>query len=394
MRTDNRMRNGLIALAAVLVAGLVAVWFLRTYERVERVVHLPPRGEAGYNPLYALRQALSRDDVPAMSRQRLELSSHPLQPGDTVLLYTDPGVLRDADVDALLDWVDSGGHLLVRTPPMRRDDRLHARLLDELGVEPMEDTAPQCLDFQVESQEHHVEFCRGRRFRLIDVEPELSWGNVRDGYAYARLAFGEGHVDVLADFDFLANGEARSMLEALADASAPPRGGLRDVPHQALARQVLAPNYGRGTVHLIYAAQMPSLLQRLLREGWPVWAPLMLALLGWLWARAQRFGPQLPPPMPERRSLLEHVRAAGEHLFRYRRGVLLYSAVRQAFLARLRRRDPVAAALAGRAQVEAIAQRLAVPADPLQRALQTPASDDKVAFRDRIALLIQLRNRL
>ena len=29
----------------------------------------------------------------------------------------------------------------------------------------------------------------------------------------------------------------------------------------ALARQVLSPNYGKGTMHLVYDAQMPSLLR-------------------------------------------------------------------------------------------------------------------------------------
>ena len=174
----------------------------------------------------------------------------------------------------------------------------------------------------------------------------------------------------------------------------PPDGGLRDGPHRALARQVLAPNYGLGTVHLVYAAQMPSLWRTVLLRGWMVWAPLLLALAAWLWMRMQRFGPLVPAPAAERRSLLEHVRASGEHLYRYGRGVMLYAAVRQAFLARLRRRDAVAAALSGEPQVAAIAERTGLPADRIRTALHAPASHDRQAFRDRIALLIHLRNRL
>ena len=95
-----------------------------------------------------------------------------------------------------------------------------------------------------------------------------------------------------------------------------------------------------------------------------------------------------------RRSLLEHVRASGEHLYRYGRGVMLYAAVRQAFLARLRRRDAVAAALSGEPQVAALAERTGLPAERIRTALNAPASHDRQAFRDRIALLIHLRNRL
>ncbi len=149
-----------------------------------------------------------------------------------------------------------------------------------------------------------------------------------------------------------------------------------------------------GTVHLVYAAQMPSLLRSVLLHGWPVWAPLLLALLAWLWARAQRFGPVVPAPAAERRSLLEHVRASGQHLSRYNKHPLLYQAVKHSFLARLRRRDPLTAALVGAAQAAALAQHFGLPLDTVQRALQSPASHDTAAFRERVATLIQLRNRL
>lgn len=381
---------GLIVLAGLLIAAGTH-WFQRNYHRVEQTLYLPPTGEAAYNPLYALRRALEADGVKAQSRQRLALDAHPPGPRDTVLLFNEASGLDGDQTRRLLDWVEQGGHLLVRTPPRRIwDGSPDPLLFNALGVETREQS--QCADLQVEGQRPHVEFCRGRRFRLHDVEPELAWGDLGAGYVYARLAHGEGHVDVLADFDFLVNqGEPGN---PFADPLKRPQGGLRDVPHQALARQVLAPNYGAGTMHLVYAADMPSLLRTILFRGWMVWGPLLVALLAWLWSRMRPFGPPLPAPSMDRRSLLEHVRASGDHLFRYGRGVLLYTAARQAFLARLRRRDPMAAALAGEAQVEAVAERLGVPADTARTALQTPSTHDKTGFRDRISTLIQLRNRL
>ena len=122
--------------------------------------------------------------------------------------------------------------------------------------------------------------------------------------------------------------------------------------------------------------------------------PLLLALLAWLWMRSQRFGSLLPSPREERRSLLEHVRASGEHLHRYGKTPLLYAAARQAFLTRLRRRAPVAAALEGEAQARAIADHLRLSPEQVRTALQVPASRDDAALRDRIALLIRMRNQL
>src|SRR5690606_20629964 len=163
------------------------------------------------------------------------------------------------------------------------------------------------------------------RFTMLAVEPLHAWGDLDSGYAYARLAHGDGTVDVLADFGFLTNGR------------------LEQPTFSILARQLLQPGWKRGTVHLVYAADMP-----------PLWR--LLARVAGLWLRTRRFGPRVPSPEPARRALLEHVQASGEHLWRYGRASTLYAAVREVFIARLRRRDPLAAALDGRAQAEAIAR--------------------------------------
>jgi hypothetical protein len=390
----NGTRNALIALGVVVLLGLVIAWFLHTYERVEREITLPPRGEASYNPLYALKKTLQAQGITVNSRQRLSLGVHPLGARDTLLVLNDPRSMTPVDARHLLDWVAGGGHLMLRTPPGVTEEDSTVPVLDALGIL-LTDESPECEPLQVEGEEHHVEFCSGRRFffDFEEVKPLHSWGDLQAGYVYARIAHGRGKVDVLADFDFLTNSGPSSGNPFMAD-DGPVVGGLRDVPHRALARQLLAPNYGQGTVHLVYAAQMPSLWRRVLMQGWMVWVPLLLALLAWLWLRAQRFGPLLPPPATERRSLLEHVRASGAHLFRYHKRAPLYFAVRQSFLARLRRRDPFAASLHGEPQISAIAERLGVSANSVRVALQVPAPHDKLAFRDRISTLIQMRNRL
>lgn len=390
----SRARHGLIAVLAAAVLALVAAWFVHSYEKVVEDVALPPRGEAGYNPLYALGKTLQAQGLTVESRQRLDLRAQALAPGDTLLVLGDPRTIGALDVQDLLAWVQSGGHLLLRTPPTEAwDDDDPVPVLDALGVV-LSDDEPECEPLQVQGQGGHVEFCRGRRFQFEGVVPELAWGDLAASYVYARLAYGDGHVDLLADFDFLTNAGGVAARTPAPAGGEPPVGGLRDVPHQALARQLLAPNQGRGTVHLVYAAQVPSLLRSVLLQGWLIWAPLLLALLAWLWSRAQRFGPELPALAGERRSLLEHVRASGEHLWRYRKRPLLYHAVRQSFLARLRRRDPVAAALGGEPQTQALAQRFSLSLDTVRRALQAPGPHDTAAFRERVATLIQLRNRL
>lgn len=379
-----RWRNALIALLALLLAACVVIWFLRTFERGKHEITLPAYGEPTYNPLFALRESLRKDAVKAESRRQLDLPAMRLQPHDTVLLLDDPRQLLPPQVDALLDWIEFGGHLLLRVPAPDDDiDGDEGALPSRLGLTPAAVPA-RCQPWRVAGQPEHHEFCSGNRFTLDKkARTELRWSDGKDAtLAYARLRYGLGRVDVLADMDFLRNGNNGM------------DSGLRDIPHRDLARLVLAPNYGKGTIHLIYATEAPSLWKLLFKRGWPVWLPLLLALLAWLWARSQRFGALLPSPREERRSLLEHVRASGEHLHRYGKTPLLYDAVRQAFLARLRRRAPLAAALSGDAQAHAIAEHLQWPLARVHNALQLPASQDDTALRERIRLLIQMRNQL
>ncbi|WP_433853263.1 DUF4350 domain-containing protein [Stenotrophomonas nitritireducens] len=378
-----RWRNALIALAVLLLAGVAVMWFLRTYQRVCEQATLPAYGEPSFNPLFALRETLRRDGVEAETRRTLDLPAMRLQARDTVLLLDDPRQLAPEQVEQLADWVEYGGHLLLRMP--RADEALDGErtLLGRFGITPSE-AAPRCQPWQVQGQEEHQEFCAGPRFTLGEnARAERRWGDAADDtLAYARLRYGSGRVDVLADMDFLRNGQDERDT------------GLRDQPHRDLARLVLAPNYGKGRMHLVYAAEAPSLWRTVLQRGWPIWLPLLLALLAWLWMRAQRFGPLLPSPRQERRSLLEHVRASGEHLHRYGKSPLLYDAVLQSFLARLRRRAPLAAALTGDAQLQAIADHLRWPLERVRLAMQLPPSRDDAALRERIALLIQMRNQL
>ena len=426
----NAIRAILLALAVSgLVAGFVA-WWTHTYVRVTKTIDLPPKGEASYNPLYALKIALRKDGQQADSRPRLSLDAHPPKPADTLLMLGDTRTLSAAETARLLAWVEAGGHLIVRTPPPSAAiGGKDVPLLSDIGIVPVDDEvagsdvaddvfaksesakiepakgesskgesskdesskdessddiaddeASTCLRLQVQKMDEHIEFCEGRPFYFVDEDAEAiaSWGDEETGeYGFARVPWGEGSVDVLADLDFLVNQK------------------LEDGPHRALTRQLLQPNYARGgTFHLIYSANMPPLWRLLLDHAWRVLLPLLLALLVWLWMRAERLGPLRPSPSPDRRSLLEHVQASGDHLYRYGRRATLYAAVHDAYVRQLCRRDPYAAALEGPAQIDAIAKRTGMATADIQAALRYPRSGDARDFVLRITQLLQLRKRL
>ena len=362
-------------LALALAAG--TGWWFATFHRVERWIDLPPRGEASYNPLYALKATLRADGQRVESRQRLQLSQLSLAPQDTVLVYSDPRTLAPDEVDALLAFAARGGHVVLRVPPYENHAGTHlsAFLARRLSLQPVL-LRSRCIALLPGARDPGWGFCQGARFRLRDDAPaSLQWGDA-DGLVFARMVRGAGSVDLWSDLMFLDN------------------QALRMPSNRLLARQLLAPNYGRGTFHLVYAANMPPLWRLLLANGWMALLPLLLATLGWLWLHAQRMGPRIPSPPASRRALIEHVQASGEHLLRYGRLPLLHRAVRDALVARLRRRDPMAATASGDAQAALLAARLGLPVDELVATLSTRPPHDTREYRQRISQLIALRNRL
>lgn len=397
-----------VGAVVLIVLGLIfgALWN-KGFVKVEKTVDAPRTGEAASNPLYVLKLALQKDGVKVDARQRLLLALNPLQPRDTVVIYRDPRTLSPSDAEQLLSWVERGGHLVVRTPPWRERlgnspipvlGALGVTLLDADDVADAENERNDCVGLYERSIEPQRMFCRARRFYFYNsqVDPDFAWGDEDDAYVYARFPHGQGKVDVLSDLDFMSNrgGSGNPFFDGI-------RGGDDPIAapgNAAFARQVLAPNYRSGTIHLIYAADVPSLWKTIIVNSWMAWLPLLILLLGWLWQRMQRFGPLRPAPAMERRSLLEHIVASGEHIYRYGYGPSLHTAVCAAFLARLRRRDPYAASIQGEPQVELLAQRyknepsLGVAA--IRDALATPLARDHAAFRTRIATLIRMRNRL
>lgn len=369
-------RGGRVIAAAVLGLALVAAtyWWFATFRRVERWVDLPPRGEAVYNPLYALKQALRAAGQPVESRQRLDLPHLALARRDTVLVFSDPRALAPHDLDALLAFAGRGGHLVLRMPgyDFRPGPRPVGALARRLPLQPLL-AAPRCADMAPSGSAARV-FCGSPRFRLATTAtPLVVWGDAANGDVFARLPVGAGSVDLVSDLSFLDN------------------GALRRPGHALLARQLLAPRYGQGTVHLVYAADMPPLWHLLLDDAWMALLPLLLATLGGLWMRSQRFGPLLPSPPATRRALIEHVQASGEHLLRYGRLTVMHRAVRDAVLLRLRRRDAVAAAVGGDAQAALLSARLGIPAREIAATLSTRPPVDAAEFRHRISQLIALR---
>lgn len=385
-------RKTTLAIAFVLLAAIAlgTAGFYYLFKPVTLRISLPATGEASYNPLYALKQALHAQGIVASSYPSLNPTALVLAPGDTLVLFTQPEAITPTQARRLLAWVRGGGHLVMPGPALGQTP---GTLATDLGLSGRADPDPP---------EGHDEDSDGSRYcsRIDSRRPsgnddntpsnfllcdnrfssksdgfQPGEGEATRGYRFARIAHGLGVVTV-SDLRFLANDNLNS--PAASD----------------LAYQILSPRLGKGAVHLVYSADVPSLWRLLAWYGWPVLVPALLALLAWLLLRGQRFGPLSPRPVGHRRALLEHVQAAGEFAFRRGRGMALHTAVLNLFKQRLVRREPMLAALDGEAQVAALAERLAIDPQRVRHALRPLGMQRPDQFLQSISTLVQMRNRL
>lgn len=130
-----------------------------------------------------------------------------------------------------------------------------------------------------------------------------------------------------------------------------------------------------------------------------LWANFHAGLIGvgcllllLFWVAVRRFGPLLPEPDDERRSLLEHIDASGRWLWKVPGGRdILLNAARNATTRVLHRRAPELLRLDAQEQIRRLAHSVRLPPAELVLALHRPASAVPAEFTRQIQTLQQLR---
>jgi hypothetical protein len=117
---------------------------------------------------------------------------------------------------------------------------------------------------------------------------------------------------------------------------------------------------------------------------------LGLLVAAWVWMASRRFGSVLPDPPRHRRSVLEHVVASGDFLFRHGHHWELLASTRQAVRRRLSARLPAAATLEGGELAEAVSQETGMRASRVHDAFYGGDLRDQKHFTEAMRELQQL----
>ena len=385
-----RPRLRIALLVTPLVAALLYI-ALNWYALVEEDMRVGMKREAIENPYLAYSRVLERMGVHARFVREPHGLDVPRGAGTLVLgphrlIYMTPQRLRE-----IVEWTRGGGHLVVAAEtPVVNDP-----LLDALGIERRElqssaraPANPRAMARAAQEATNAVSFDWPDAPRPLRVRL-LAWFDLRDSRsrpdvlsvkrgnktALLRFAEGAGMVTVVTSLDFVTNGFIGSDDDALF--------GWR-----------LATDAGPGApATLFLGVHAEPLLQWIGRVALPVVISAALLLALWLARIIPRFGPLAPEPAPVRRSLLEHVIAAGRFLWsRDERQFLLDAARERAWQSARRRgvaRDPASLARS----LGLLATAAGTTEADVRTALVDPASD-AAGFVRAIAALHRIESRL
>lgn len=320
-----------LLLACLLGAGGLYAWSKAI--PYEEVVDHGPSPEALANPYLAAEHFLRQQGLTVEQANSLErLQSLPAK-GNSLLLLGARSNMSPRQVEHLLAWVRSGGHLLLVAEALWDEEtgKSGDLLLDRLQIhqslndEPEELTparqkkAPDLTKLYVDNETAAAYFSFDTDFNLIDPKhlAQFSANSARSSHLM-QLNLGNGKVTVITDSDLWKN----------------PAIGKYD-------NAWLLWYLSQGTaVTLLFNSDVDDLFTLLLRYFPQALVALISLLALGLWRAGMRQGPIQPPAPKARRQLLEHLKASADFLLRHSGQGTLLQALQRDILRTARQRHP------------------------------------------------------
>jgi hypothetical protein len=346
----NQKIVALAVIAAIAAAVVFLAWQLRgRFEKVEIDQEVGYHGAAQINPLLAAERLYQ--GLGLRSRTLPGALGTRLPPNNYALLLVSPRrALTAEQMRRLETWVRRGGRLVVAVDEAPSLDPVLAWLGVKVakakkdkkdgkdGKDENEEDAARIETVEMPTSGGKARVEAARAPRLVDARHRANFtvGSAA-GPFLLRFFEGDGRVIVLSDASFLTNSRiaradhARAAW-ALVNAKEPVKG-----------------------VWIVVREDLPTLAGLLARHAGAASASALLLLAAWLWSAGSRFGPVALDPPRDRRSLLEHIEAAGELLLRVGRAEDLVQAAREALLRRVEAREPEWSKLAPAELVERLA---------------------------------------
>lgn len=359
-----------ILLTAASVVLIMLVWPL-VFEPYEEVVSGPASLVAKQNPTLALERLLA--ETGGGARRQSGTSLTPSAPGTVLLFPREP--LNSAQADELLLWVAEGGRIIYAPAvPGEPDPFLDALGVGWLDLDPVveatmaaEGLAPLNLpplgpgaDLELRSD---VVFACPADYDTLRLRALAA---NRAGCVAVGVAQGEGELVLVASATLFYNDQ------------------LGTAQHGRFAVTAFTP--AREEVLLITQLKHERLLPFFWEHAAHALVSLGLLVVIGLWRASRRFGPALPDPVADRRSLKDALEARGAYLWSRGHVGPLLDALRAEV--RAARRLPPDDNLA---EWDELARANGVPMTFLREALLREPASDPSTFVRVVAVLTALR---
>jgi hypothetical protein len=405
--------------AATLLAAFAVYAAVYWFEVVDETEWVGVKGEAASNPFLALEKLLAAQGATVIPAPRAAVLDTQLQAGGPSAIVLGANRLQNmtpARINAIEAWVASGGQLIVESERLMLDDPLLAkwglerkrlvwrrgkyvevdrkrppRVVTEgskAGEGAGDDPVPGDPEMEFEIEEGQslqpvprspfapqrsmpsqavstVALGDGISFQVAFVPHQnlvvlnpvtqsrlTTPALIRDrfGGRIAEISMGRGRITAISGFDFmkwkaLTKADHAEFIWHLVS-----RGGNRGGNDSAV----------KPTVLMMARPAGMGFSQWVIENAWMVVVSLLLLIGVWIWSVLPRFGPLLPALTTERRSLGEHIRAAGGWLASRREWSALLAPVRARFWSRLTHRYPRAASMSATEKLELAARAASI----------------------------------
>ncbi|RMP60031.1 hypothetical protein ALQ18_03368 [Pseudomonas marginalis pv. marginalis] len=376
-----------LLLACVLGAGAFYAWHKAI--PYDEVVDRGPSPLAQANPYLAAEYFLRQQGLAVEHANSLERLTNLPAKGHSLLLLGERSNMSPRQVDQLMGWANSGGHLLVVAEALWDEETGKSAdlLLDRLSIHPVmsetvdapatprKNKAPDLTKLYVDNETTPAYFSFDTDFNLTDPKhlAQFSANSARSSHLMQR-GLGQGTVTVVTDSDLWKT------------------AGIGKHDNAWLLWYL-----NQGTdVTLLFNSDEDNLLSLLLRNFPQALVALVALIALALWQAGVRQGPIQAPAPKARRQLQEHLQASADFLLRRSGQGSLLQALQRDVQRAARRRHPGFEHLDSAEQWQVLARLTRQPSHLIRQALgPLPAKRLTSAdFSRQVACLQTLRNAL
>lgn len=395
----SRRAGFILAIALLLVLGLLASYVLGKLEPYEDVIEHGPAPEVASSPYLAAEHFLRKQGIAARRAEGLDVLDGLPSEGQTLMLLADRGNMTPRQVERVLQWTAGGGHLLFIAERLwdEEEGKSGDLLLDLLGVQQYmsdelddeeaseaeaeneqneeHEAYPQLTKLYLENEQAPAYIAFDTDFHLYDAQNRAhAWANSDSATHLLQLYHGDGLITVLSDPWIWQN------------------RNINEYDHAWLLWYLSQDS----AVTLLYHADSDGLARLLLRHFPLALLVLALLIIATLWHVGMRHGPLQAPASRARRQLEEHLRGSADFLLRRSGQHSLLKGLQQDINRRARRRHPGFEKLAVAEQWQILGRLTRLPAKDISQAMR-PLPPQRLSASDftrQVAHLQTLRNAL